>query len=196
MAFLDSQPAPRFWNRKTLWFALGGGGAYLASHWLFEIRSLPVTGVVTLARILIGAWPAAQIARVWGWRFRGSWRSLALAAPYPLDFARLVYFRRLDWLPRSLVFQMSGPTTYLIFLAAILLASRYVTDWAIRKAGHSDETVRRRLGTLLFLLTAASVVLVPSSLSVWSLKYVVDPVAVIGYCAIVGSSMAKDSLTR
>lgn len=185
-----------FWNRTTAWFALGGLAAYVSSLWLFETRSVVQVTLVSVIRLLLGIGPAVWLARPWGWRFHARWYWLALATPYPIEGSVLLYAKRFDWLPRAVVLELSGPTAFLIFVTALVLASRYVTVWAVGKALDQSESAHlRRLGNLLFLLTAAGVVLAPPTLSIRFLKYVAEPTALIGYCALFGHAQSERRIT-
>lgn len=192
--FVDQADLPRFWNRTTVLFAACGLFSYLISLWLFETRSAAVVMVVSTVRLMLGVGPAALIARRMGWRPAGPLYSVTVAVPYPIELALLAYAKRFQLLPRNLVLSLSGPTALLIFVSAIVLASRWITTWAL-PASVRDQGAKqlRLLGGLLFLLTAIGVVLAPSAWSLWFLHLVPEPAALIGYCAIVGHAERQET---
>ncbi|PWU02637.1 MAG: hypothetical protein C5B51_20450 [Terriglobia bacterium] len=187
-ADVDASP-PRFRRRTAVLFAAGGICAYLVSLPVFFTRSVPVVFAVSVVRLLLGAALAAWLAGKSGWRRAAPLYPLAVAVPYPVNLALLVYLKRFEWLPFDMARALSGPTASLIWVTAILLASLAISAAAIRKTSNGDDDSRlRQVQTLLFTLTTISVVLVPSSLSLWSLHYVVEPVALAAYCAVIGLS--------
>jgi hypothetical protein len=183
-------PAPRFWTRTAFLFAAGGLFAYLVSLALFETGSAWLLIAASLMRLLLGIAPAARIARRFGWHSPASLYPLALALPYPVNLALFVYGKRFQWLPFDAARTLSGPTATLIFLTGVLLASRWITDAAVRRvlSGQQEERLRL-LGRWLFALTAIGVVLVPSPLSPWFLHYIAEPIALIGYATLIGQAL-------
>ena len=193
--FVEQAGPARFWNRTAVVFACGGLFAYLVSLWLFETRSAWVLVVVSTVRLLFGVGPAALIARRTGWRPAGRLYSVALAMPYPIELALFAYAKRFQFLPRDMVLTLSGPTAFLIFVIAVLLVSRWITVWALPvDVKNRQAEALRRLGGLLFWVTAVGGVLVPPPWNLAFLHYVPEPIALIGYSAIVGRTSAPISV--
>ena len=181
-----SEPSSRsFWNRATALFAGGGLFAYLVSAVFFQIPPGWLLVLLSAARLLPGAAIGALATR----RF-GSLHRLALAFPYPTELALFVYSKRFLWLPRDVALYLDGPTTRIIFVASVLLASRWATTAALpREVREQESAPLRRLGTVLFALTALGMVL-PNPWEFWFLHYVPEPIAMMGYCAVVGHAWA------
>lgn len=180
----QAQPRP-FWNGRTLLFSACGLFAYLVSLWLFELRSAWVLIAVAIGRLALGIGLGTLIARRFEWRTAGSWYSVAFAVPYPLELALFIYAKRFDVLPRNVLLALSGPTSSVIFVTAVVLASRWITVRAM-PAGIRDGQAQalRFLGGLLLVVTTIIVVLLPPPWSLLYLHYVPEPIALIGYSAI------------
>jgi len=183
-------PAPRFWTRTTVLFAAGGLFAYLVSLVLFATGSAWLLIATSLVRLLLGIAPAARIARRFGWHSPARLYPLAFALPYPVNLGLCAYAKRFQWLPFDVARALSGPTAALTFLACVLLASRWITDAAVSRVLNGQQEERLRLlGRWLFAVTAIGVVLVSSPLSPWFLHYLIEPVALTGYAALIGQAL-------
>ena len=170
-------------------FAAAGLFAYFVSHWLLEIGPGWMLVAVSLGRLVIGVVPAAFLARRMGWTSSGSLWAIAVAAPYPVDLALAGYWQFARAMPESLRVDWIGPTAEMIFVAAVLLSSRWLTQWAVeRSAGGQTLELARRLGVVLFALTGAGVLLMGDpARSLWFLSRIAEPVALAGYSAVIGS---------
>jgi hypothetical protein len=177
---IENPPEP-FWSRRTLVFAAAGLICYLLSRWVFTIDSTAVLIIVSIVRLspLLIMWPSMRPGRT-------AW-PIALATPYPFDLAFTAYSERSLWLPENLALEASNPTAFLIFTSGVMLASIPLTNWLVSQSVDKSITEELRyLGGLLFGLTAFAAVVSVPQISVTTMRYVVEPVALAGYAAVLG----------
>jgi hypothetical protein len=177
---ITDEASPRILNRVTVLFGACGLVAWAASLWWFDTVPPVVLMIASIARLALGIVPAVWIERRLQWGPGVPVYSTFLALPYPVDLAAFLHLELGRWIP-------PGPTSFLIFLSAVLMASRFVTTWAVAKVAHGRAAeLLRPLGNLLFALTAVGVLAVPGPYTAWFLHHVPEPIAFAGYCGIVG----------
>ncbi len=184
---ITNQTSPRLLNRVTLVYAACGLVAWAASLWFLYIASPVVLVGASVGRLSLGIVPAAWIVRRLGWGAGVPVSASFLALPYPVDLAAYLHLELGRWIP-------NGPTEFLIFIGAVLMASRFVTAWAIARFAYGPAAeLLRPLGNLLFVLTAAGVLVVPGPYTAWFLHHVPEPIAFAGYCGIAGYAESERS---
>jgi hypothetical protein len=170
-------PPERFWTRRTIWFGSAGVACYLLSFWLPPIHSTAILVVISIGR-LSPLLVMLRGKRVW---------LAALCTPYPFRLALFGYFELVRRLPDDVAGQMSGPTAYLLSISGLLLASIPLTNWVIaRSVSRRVDDHLRAVGRLLFALTALAALVSAPQFSLMIMKFIVQPVALAGYAAVLG----------
>lgn len=191
MIFEDRPPAPS--RRLTIQFATFGLVVWALSRLVFSSGSMWVLVPVSIARLLFAVLPAWWIARRRGLGGKLSLTPLAIAVPYPFDLINALYSERGNLLPEDLALELSTPTSYLITITALLLASIPLTLWTISRAVPVPISgPMRSQATLVFALTAFAVFLLNPAWSVLAFRYVADPVALVSYCVLIGRAQPVD----
>ncbi len=182
---ITEEATPPVFNRVTVLFGACGFVAWAACLWFFDTASPVVLIGASIARLSLGIVPAVWIERRMDWGPGVPVYSSFLALPYPVDLAAFLHLELGRFIP-------NGPTAFLIFISAVLMASRFVTAWAVAKVAHGRAAeLLRPLGNLLFVLTAVGVLAVPGPYTAWFLRHVPEPIALAGYCGIVGYSESE-----
>ncbi len=175
-ADLDNPPEP-FWNRRTAFFALAGLGCYALSRWLFTFEApavLWLTSVLRLSPLLLlpgsrRAWPAM------------------LATAYPFDLAFAGYSERGRWLSDDLSMFISSPTAFLILTGGAMLISIPLSSWMVSRAVTAPVPEQLRyLRGVLFAITAVAVIIPLPQWSVFLMRNVAEPAALVGFAAVLG----------
>jgi hypothetical protein len=189
MAAMTGKFVARLPKPATVIFAIAGFLAYLTSAWLLKTNSVIVLILVSVSRLMFASIPPALVAKAIGWSNRGSMAALAIATPYPVDLAVFAYWEWALAIPESWASRLNSPVTFVLFVAGVLLASRRLTAWAVGRALGQQGTERlRQLGGVLFALTAAGLILGRSPTGIlWFLSHLAEPLAMTGYCAILGA---------
>ena len=82
--------------------------------------------------------------------------------------------------------QLSSPAAFLLWMAAWLMASILIAGFAVMKAAPADvETELRTLSKWIFGITSVAI-LVPPQISMKVFHFVAEPMALVGYCWIMG----------
>ncbi|MEO8127918.1 MAG: hypothetical protein ABI822_12540 [Bryobacteraceae bacterium] len=159
-------------------FALAGLVCYAVSRWLLSFDSLLALILTSVFRFSPFVLAAGPLKRSW---------PLLLTAPYPFDLAFSAYSDRRSWLPEELAMDISSPTAFLIFTGGAMLVFIPLSLWTINRAVSSSVPEQsRRLSGLLFALTAVAVIVPLPQWSVFLMREVAQPIALMGMAALLG----------
>lgn len=151
-----------------------GLGCWAGTLVLGEMGAVEWVAMVSLVRLL----PVWVLVR----GRRGLW--LGVAMPYPLALVELLYLERSAWLPGDWARTLSGPTEFLIVVSGLLLASLGWSSWCVAKSrGEAGNEDLRTLGKVVFGLTAGAILVSYPPWSLAILRWVAQPVALVGLAA-------------
>lgn len=175
------QPSRPFWSRSTVLHAVLGLIAYAISAWIFyyygALWAVSITSLTRLALVRPSSW------------------TLWISTPYPFTLLFLVYGVKDVFLPEALYAALSRPLAFVLVVTAALAVSVPWTMWCISKAieGHGAGP-RRRWAVVVWVLTGAALFSPTPEFASWLLHRVVEPVAMVGYAAIVGHARSSKNV--